>query len=55
MVTSEIYEQFSPFRGSVLPLELGGFQSSEEGSELHSHVFDQLLTAFLPAKRAFIP
>lgn len=50
MVASANYEQYSPFRGSVIPLELEGFQSSEEESELHSPVFDQPLTAFLPTE-----
>ena len=56
MVASANYEQYSPFprlRGDV-PLELEGFQSSEEESELHSPVFDHPLTAFLPTERAFI-
>jgi hypothetical protein len=54
MVASANYEQYSPFRGGVIPLELEGFQSSEEESELHSPVFDQPLTTFLPTERAFI-
>ncbi|KAF8267650.1 hypothetical protein EI94DRAFT_1700825 [Lactarius quietus] len=50
MVASANYEQYSPFRRGVIPLELEGFQSSEEESELHSPVFDQPLTAFLPTE-----
>ena len=54
MVASANYEQYSPFRGSVIPLKPEGFPSSEEELELHSLVFDQLFTAFLPTERKLI-
>lgn len=54
MVARASYEQYSLFPSGVVPPELEGFQSSEEESELHSPVFDQPLTAFLPTERAFI-
>ena len=54
MVASANYEQYSSFRGSVIPPELEGFQLGEEESELHSLVFDQPVTAFLPTERELI-